>query len=85
MCFLLDGICISLHPIILVINLVFNDVIYICFFVSFYSIAFIANPLNVLCVSLCVRVCICACVCLRSNQSVRKKPHYISETHSVYP
>ena len=44
-----------------------------------YSIAFIANPLSVLCVSLCVCVCMCACVCLRSNQSVRKTPDYISE------
>ena len=40
----MDGLCFSLYPIILVINLIFNDVICIYFPVSFYSIAFIANP-----------------------------------------
>ena len=39
----MDGLCFSLYPIILVINLIFNDVTCIYFSVSFYSIAFIAN------------------------------------------
>ena len=39
----MDGLSFSIHPIILVINLLFNDVIWIYFSVPFYSIVFIAN------------------------------------------
>ena len=42
--FLLSGVCFSLYLLIHVINLLFSDVICIYFSVSFYSIAFIANP-----------------------------------------
>ena len=41
--FPIDELCFSLFQIIPVINLLFNDVIYIYFLLSFYSFSFIAN------------------------------------------
>ena len=43
--FLLDGLYLSLQP-IHVINYLFNNVIWICYSVFFYSIAFIANTFH---------------------------------------
>ena len=37
--------------------------------------------LSVLCVFVCV--CVCVCVCVRSNQSTRKKPHYVSDLNKL--